>query len=252
MIKKIAFSLLFFIVISAYSQNEQISNYKYVIVSNKFDFLKHADQYQTSSLTKFLLKKKGFTVFLSNETLPEELVANRCLALIANVTENSSLFSVKTKIDLKDCYGKSIYTSKEGKSKEKDFKKSYHEAIRMAYSTMSDLEYKYEPKKENKIKATTVVTKVLPVKKSIPLVKEDTTKQETVLNVETLYAQTKPNGFQLVNTKPEILFQVLNTNVKDVFIIKSKNGILYKSDTIWIAEYYENNTFIVKKYNIKF
>ena len=251
MIKKITYSLLFFIALSTYSQNEKINNYKYVIVQDKFDFLKGSDKYQTSSLTKFLLKKKGFTVFLSNEELPNELITNRCLALFANVTQNSTLFSVKNKIELKDCYGNIIYTSKEGVSKAKDFKKSYHEAIRAAYSTMTDLNYNYEAKKEtiNTVDKVVIVDKVLPIKNTKPVVKsviENNTK------VETLYAQVKTNGFQLINTVPTIVFQVLETKVKDFFIIKDKNGMLYKNGDSWIAEYYENDKLIMKQFIIKF
>ena len=266
MIKKIAFSLLLVLAMSTYSQNNQINNYKYIIVQEKFDFLKKPDQYQTSSLTKFLLKKKGFTVFLSNETLPKDLLQNRCLALIASVTEGSSMFSVKNTIELKDCYGKLVYSSKEGKSKEKEYKKGYQEAIRNAYNTMSDLEYKYTPKKEV-VKVNEVIENevTLPIKKNtnvnvIPEVKISTPVKKLVsteitkssIKVETLYAQVKINGFQLVNTTPAIVFYVLKTNVNDVFIIKGKNGIIYKNENIWIAEYYENDKFVVKQFDIKF
>jgi len=45
--------------ISLTSQTKKMSDFKYIIVPNKFDFLKKSNQYQTSSLTKFLLQKKG-------------------------------------------------------------------------------------------------------------------------------------------------------------------------------------------------
>ena len=102
MIKKIVFSFLFFISISAYSQQEKINSYKYIIVPERFDFLKSSDQYQTSSLTKFLLEKKGFTVFLSNEKLPDDLLKNRCMALTATVSDDSGMFTIKNTIEIKD------------------------------------------------------------------------------------------------------------------------------------------------------
>ena len=55
MIKRIVGSLLFFMTISLTSQTKKMSDFKYIIVPNKFDFLKKSNQYQTSSLTKFLL-----------------------------------------------------------------------------------------------------------------------------------------------------------------------------------------------------
>jgi hypothetical protein len=266
MIKKIAFSLLLVLAMSAYSQNKEINNYKYIIVKEKFDFLKKPDQYQTSSLTKFLLQKKGFTVFLSNETFPKDLLQNRCLALTAKVTEASSLFSVKNKIELNDCFGKLVYSSKEGKSKDKDYKKGYQEAIRNAYNTMSDVKYQYAPEKEvalikEEVKSeVTLPIKKITIEKVIPEIKESNPVKKVVstvitkpsINVETLYAQVKTNGFQLVNTTPAIVFHVLKTNVNDVFIIKGKNGIIYRNENIWIAEYYENSKLVVKQFDIKF
>ena len=150
MIHKIVVCLLFLITISAFSQQEKINNYKYILVPEKFEFLKKSDQYQTSSLTKFLLAKKGFVVFLSTDkNIPEELFFNKCLALTAKLIDDSNLFMVKNRIELKDCHGTILYASAMGKSKEKDFKKSYHEAIRNAYSSMDDLAYEFTPKKEN-------------------------------------------------------------------------------------------------------
>lgn len=259
MIKKIVFSLLLVLAMSAYSQNTEFDNYKYIIVQDRFDFLKEQDQYQTSSLTKFLLQKKGFTVFLSNETLPKDVSENRCLALMATVKSTSSLFVVKNKIELEDCYGKLIYSSEEGKSKEKDYKKGYHEAIRNAYSTMSDIEYTYNPEakdvlvNENSESAVELPTKKNIQTKVIPEIKEPVAVKKLVPNsIETLYAQVKPNGFQLVNTEPVIVFQVLKTNLIDVFILKGKNGIIYKNKNTWIAEYYENDQLVIKQFDIKF
>jgi hypothetical protein len=250
MIKKIVFSLLLVLAMSAYSQHKNINNYKYIIVKEKLDFFKKSDQYQTSSLTKFLLQKKGFTVFLSNEKLPENLLLNRCLALTADIVEESNMFSVKNKIVLKDCYGKLVYSSGEGKSKEKDYKKGYQEAIRRAYTTMSDVEYK-EVKGAILLPVNKTVIPV--VKESIPVKKAILTKAiNPSIKVETLYAQVKPNGFQLVNTTPAIVFKILKTNINDVFVIKGKDGLIYKKGNIWVAEYYENTKLVVKQYDIKF
>ncbi len=268
MIKKVVFSFLFFTTLSIFGQKEKINSYKYLIVPDKFEFLKSTDQYQTSSLTKFLLKKKGFNVFLSNENLPQELIKNRCLALIATVIDNSNMFTFKSKIEIKDCNGNILYASKIGKSKEKNYKKGHHESIRRAFDTMGDLEYNYKPNKvvvsnaeivKNEI--TKPIKKVIPDVKEITLIKENVPVKKNIIskevselntNLETLYAQAKENGYQLVNTTPSIVFQILKTKVKHVFIIKDKNGILYKDANSWTAEYYKNNTLVVKKYNIKF
>lgn len=243
MIKKIVFSLLLVLAMSAYSQNKEINNYKYIIVQEKFDFLKKPDQYQTSSLTKFLLEKKGFTVFLSNDkAIPNELLLNRCLALTATIIDASSMLTVKSKIELKNCYDKVLYSSKEGKSKDKDYKKGYHEAIRSAYSSMSDFECNYTSSSSVKedvknIEVNKAVTKKVVVK-SKP--------------IDVLFAESNGYGFHLMNSKKEIVFEILKTRKENVFIIKGKDGTLYKDENKWFAEFYKNNKLVKEQYKIKF
>ena len=44
----------------------------------------------------------------------------------------------------------------------------------------------------------------------------------------------------------------LNTNKKNVYVIKGKDGTLYKNGEIWIAEYYKNDQLVKEEYQIKF
>ena len=87
-----------------------------------------------------------------------------------------------------------------------------------------------------------------------PDVEIGTIKEKTILSnsADILYAQTKNNGFQLVNSAPEVVFLILKTNVKNVFIIHDKNGILYKLGEKWVAEFYEKNQLVTREYQIKF
>ncbi|PQJ80960.1 hypothetical protein BTO18_08535 [Polaribacter porphyrae] len=256
--KKVVFLFFFLISISTTAQGINLDKYKYVIVADKFDFLKSSDQYKTSSLTKFLFKKKAFKVFLSNEDLPKELNDNRCLALFASVKNESSMFRIKNSIIIKDCYGKVIYTSKIGISKIKDYERGYQEAIRNAYNSMEeDFIYSYKEPSLNTVNTTNVVKKAIvkkdAVKVNLPVVEEKViVKNDINSTIETLYAQPKENGFQLINLTPEVVFILLKTNTKDVFIIKGKNGTLTKKGENWIAEFYENNKLVIKTYNIKF
>ena len=91
-------------------QELNLGNYKYIIVSDKFHFVKEVDGFQTSSLTKFLLEKKGFQVFLSNENFPDELTKDKCNnALFADVKDESDFLTTKSIIVLNDCKGKNIH-----------------------------------------------------------------------------------------------------------------------------------------------
>ncbi len=230
MLKKINILLLLFMSLSICSQKISLDKYKYIIVANKFDFLEKTDQFQTSSLTKFLLEKKGFKVYLEGETLPEEIKNNRCLVLMAKVTDASSMFMTKNSIEFSDCNGKVVYTSKIGKSKIKEYKKAYQQAIRNAFNTLDDFDYSYNASLSNK----------------------ENKKQEITPSLKVLYAQAIENGFQLVNTKPEVVYKVLQTNVKNVYILSGENGILYKVGEKWIAEFYQNNQLQQLEYDIKF
>ena len=80
-----------------------LNDYKYVIVPNKFDFLKEADKYQLNSLTKFLFNKYGFTALLENENYPEDLAKNMCLGLRSDVISESGMFKTKLRVELKNC-----------------------------------------------------------------------------------------------------------------------------------------------------
>lgn len=249
---------------SLLSQQANLDAYQYIVVANKFDFLKESDQYQTSSLTKFLLEKKGFEVFLSNEKLPEVLIQNRCLALFANLKDESSMFTTKLTVELKDCTDKITYTSNLGSSKLKDYTKSYHEAIRNAYESMEDFKNSYNPgevSEEKTVEKEEIIAKNI----SDDVVRNVVVSPKVISNSETnnvnttrdeelttLYAQAIENGFQLVNMTPEVVFLLLRTSLKDTYIIKDKNGRFYKKDAIWVAEYYNSGKLVIEEYQVKF
>ena len=249
-----------------FGQEKKVNNYKFIVVPDRFDFLKQKDEYKTSSLTKFLLKKNGFTVFLNSEQYPKDLIDNPCSGLKALVLDKSSMFKVKVIIELRDCSNRLLYTSKEGVSKLKEFKKGFQEAIRNAHASMNDVVY--EPflletigkdKKEIVTVNPVLVKEVKEVKLEVELPGinniEEAAQVSPTNNIaldSTLYAQPKENGFQLINLKPQVVFVILNTSVKGVFVIKDKNGLLYKKGENWIAEFYEGGEIVVKKYSIKF
>src|SRR5690606_635994 len=116
---------------------------KYINVPVKYEFLKEADQYQLNSLTRFLFNKEGFTVLPDKENYPEDYKQNRCLALRANLVNNSGMFNTKVVLELVDCNDKVVFTSKEGTSREKDFKTGYHEALREAFESFKSINYSY-------------------------------------------------------------------------------------------------------------
>ena len=137
--------VLLFLLISSFSVYAQntINNYKYVVVPEKFSFLKQNDQYGLNSLTKALLADKGFTVYLDNSELPSEIANNKCQALNAEVLEKSSMFTTSLTLLLKDCQGNIVFKSKEGKSREKEYRVSYNLALREAFTSLDGVTYAY-------------------------------------------------------------------------------------------------------------
>ena len=250
----------------AFGQEKKVNNYKFIVVPERFDFLKQKNEYKTSSLTKFLLQKNGFTVVLNSEQYPIALRGNPCNGLNALVLDRSSMFKFKVIIELRDCSNRLLYTSEEGVSRLKEFKKGFQEAIRNAHASMNDIAYEpfllpniSKDKKEIVIVNPALVEegKEVKIEAEIPVINslEEAAQASPINNIvpaTSLYAQPKENGFQLINLKPQVVFVILNTSVKGVFVIKDKNGLLYKKGENWIAEFYERGEIVVKKYNIKF
>ena len=127
---------------------EQLNDYKYIIVPKQFAEFKRENQYQTSTLVKFLFGEKGFDAVYEDE-LPQELRNNACLGLRAKLVDGSSLFTTKSALKLENCNGEEVFETKEGRSKKKDYKASYGEALREAFTSFDGVGYAYNGKAEN-------------------------------------------------------------------------------------------------------
>lgn len=125
------------------AQAQDLDDYKYVQVPQGFDFLSEDNQFQLNDLTAFLFEKYGFEV-IYKEQLPENLEI--CKVMKADVLEDNGLFTTKLKVVLENCKGETIFTSKQGVSREKEYKKAYQEALREAFSSLKDHGYNYSEK----------------------------------------------------------------------------------------------------------
>lgn len=246
--------LLFLLISTQGFSQSVLDEYKYIQVPGKYEFLKEADQYQLNSLTRFLFNREGFTVLPGEENYPEDYNQNRCMALKANVVNNSGMFNTKVVLELIDCNNKVIFTSKEGKSREKEFKAGYQEALREAFESVESLDYRYKPKQNAIVEKKTVTANVpkenantLEVKPVIEAAPATTTVNENVL-----YAQPVKNGYQLVDTTPKVVFILQKTSVQNVYLIKGKDGTVFLNNGQWIAEYYEGDELKRERLDIKF
>jgi len=261
-----------FFIATAFSQVE-LNNYKYIIVSKKFDFLKSENQYQLNELSQFLLNKYGFEAIMEGSDYPDDLAKNRCLALDADIIKDPGMFKTKVKVELTDCNDKLIYTSQIGESREKDYKTAYNEAIRDAFSSFKFLNYKYVPSTNNAEEEPTSTTEIEKLKEEIKTLKEEketevleekivpeavpvaVKKKDVVAEVVptgVLYAQAITNGFQLVDSSPKVLYRIQKTQIDDVFLVENKSAIIYKKGANWVLEQYENGVLKSENLNIKF
>ena len=129
------------------SMKGQLNDYKYIIVPKKFDAFKIENRHQTSTMVKHFFAQNGFNA-VYDDALPDDLANNRCLGLVVNLLDGSSLFTTKTTILLKDCQGNEVFRTIEGRSRSKEYRIAYKEAIENSFDSFRGMEYVYTSKKE--------------------------------------------------------------------------------------------------------
>ncbi len=220
--KKLLIFTFVFIGFLSSTFGQDLNSYKYVIVPSSFEFLREPNQYQLNELTKFLFEKYGFEVYMDEE-LPAELIENRCKALIANVKKESGLFSTKLVVVLKDCKNNQLFISKEGSSREKDYKTAYQEALRDAFESISALNYKYDgqvsvapaPKSENVVQLV-----IIPETKAEPTAQENMPAEVEVSILPVSKDQTVKNSKN--ENKVNFLYET-----KAFYLKRSDNGYIF-------------------------
>ncbi|MEW7292303.1 hypothetical protein [Aquimarina sp. 2304DJ70-9] len=153
---------------------KSVNDYKYVVVPAGYSFFNDKDAYQLNSLTKFLFNKYGFNAFKVGDDFPEDLKNNGCKKLLADIKKGNGLFVTKLIIELTDCNGVVVYSSSEGTSREKEYRKAYQEALRGAFKDVEKLGYKYNGSQEVRTAAAAVPLE----KKDKPSDRVEATKEE--------------------------------------------------------------------------
>jgi len=245
---------------------EQLNNYKYIVVPNQFKFQKEPGQYRVNGLTKFLLEKQNFTVLLEGDTLPEDAIQNNCLVLKTTAIDDSSMFKTKIKFQFKDCQGKVVYTTEEGESREKKYIVAYNEAVRQAFSSLSNFTHKYELKKTEKEVEEVIVTP-LPKVTEAPLVEEvDEEELDEEIEIEVPVEEVDQNlsnnrltaeafgviNYNLKNSQGQTVYTILYSGKEDLYIVKDKDAVIYKINNNWVIATNDSGTLQMKSIDIKF
>lgn len=239
------FLLLF---VASYGFSQSINDYKAVVLPLKFDFMKSENQYRLATLSKFNLSKAGFEAFYSNEEIPNGY-NDRCGLLYFDVVKENGFLVTKLFITLKDCYGKIVFQSEIGKSKDKDYQGAYTESLNEAFKSVYALQYKYNGQAINKGNQEVAPSVVVPAAASNAVVDSQLDSSANLL-----YAQPMNNGFQLVDSTPKVVLKVYKTSNPSFFIAVrgSVQGVLVGKENGWSFEYYENDKLISEKVDVKF
>ena len=123
--KKLVFIAL---LLSGFAIGQSINDYKAVIIPLKYEFMKTDNQYRIATLTKVNLNNAGFEAYYANEDKPLGY-GDRCSLLSIDVINEKAFLITKLYVVLKDCYGKVIFESEIGKSREKNYETAYKEAL---------------------------------------------------------------------------------------------------------------------------
>ncbi|UBZ15112.1 hypothetical protein LDL77_05185 [Flagellimonas marinaquae] len=260
--------------------NAQLNDYKYIIVPKKFDAFKSVNEYQTSTLFKYYFEENGFNA-LYDDALPVDLAGNRCLGLLANLEDDSNMFSTKITIVLKDCNNVEVYRSVEGVSKIKEYDKAYKDAIQKAFVSFAGMDYNYVPQEQEQKESATVTLNFKDDVKSVQenskehIIEQKATTEEQVYKAvepkpssivrvvekqsselpnEVLYAQPTDFGYQLVDSTPKVVLKLQETSMDNVFMtdFNGYNAVVFQKDGNWLLEYSENGEKVQKELDIKF
>ena len=209
---------------------QDLNNYKYVRVPEKFLFQKDENKYRLNELLAFLLEKEDFQA-LYKEPVPPGISA--CDILDADVQNESGLFKSKVFFTLKDCKNNIVFTSKTGVSRKKDFRDGFQEALRKAFKSLEKLHHQYEPGP-----GTVIVNAVPSEEKEHQLEKK---KKEQVL----IFV----NGGKNYVLKPTVSgFDLFEQDEKQLFakLVKSGGGDTY----LYTSEKINGNAFFDAQENL--
>ncbi|MFK7749328.1 MAG: hypothetical protein AB8B65_13110 [Kordia sp.] len=246
------------ITFSCFSQ--ELNEYKYVVIPYKFDFLKKHDKYRVNTLVRHLFKKNGFEVLYDNQDFPEDLGDDRCMALYVGITNDSSIFTTKMAIVLRDCSNQIVMETPFGRSKIKAYEKSYNQALRRAFEAVEKKNYSYQPKKKVMdvppppppvVVEKEEVVEVVAVEEIEEVEEVAMTNTSTVKNA-ILYAQAIENGYQLVDSTPKVVMILLKTGVPNVYLVKGQDATVFKENGNWVLSKSTKDGNKKSELNIKF
>lgn len=252
--RKITFLFVLFITFKVSFSQTDLDHYKYVIIPTTYDFCTEPDQYQLNSLTKFLFEKQGFIALMNDEPLPNDLINNGCLALWADVLNESSIFVTKFRVELKNCQKQVVYTSGVGQSREKKYKVAYNLSLREAFESFDTLNYSYNPKiseqkavSANTEKSTAIAPSVIGVAQS------DSKSNGADMDQPLTARKIDVINYELLNSKGEVVYKLIFSGKEEFYMVEGMQATVYKLNDKWvIAKTIADGSLQVQTLNVTF
>lgn len=242
--------LVVFFVVSLFSKGysqSDLSEYSFVVVPDSFEFLNQRDEYQLNSLTKHLFNRNGFHAFLNTE-LPD---VRRCDGLWADVEGSPGFVYTRIVVILKDCNGNEVYRSIEGTSKIKAYNRTYQDALRKAFRSITALNVQqkeirlYGEEKESKdVQIQDIPIKAKPISEiTSPKAEPDLPKINIVLPKEKFSSYNREGSTYLLRKTASgySLYQETNVTAEGLKLVgeieintanirfKTPDGAMYKA-----------------------
>lgn len=234
------------------SAQDELNAYKYVIVESQYEFQNDPNEFDLNELAVFLLQKTNIKAIIDKGALPEDTNRGTCNSLRLKLDKSGTL-STNLEASFVDCSGNIIFKPVKGKSKKKEYRGAYHEALRETLDFINTYTYVYDGDDSLAKK---------PVKETA--VNKD--KPEEVVTVYNITPeQTQVGTERSTDTSQSFKFQYANANTaytlleneqgyalhhygKEIGTLKkagSQNFIVKTIDFQGIA-YYENDNIIVE------
>ena len=131
-----AIILLPLIISHGVSAQDEGGVYKYFVVPHYFEFTSGENQFLLNSMTRYLLREKGFDALMEEEWKGHsDYQFNSCEAVNISVIRERSVLRTKLYLIFSNCRGEIILKSNEGSSKIKDLEKAYQDALKKAIAS---------------------------------------------------------------------------------------------------------------------
>ncbi|OBX22355.1 MULTISPECIES: hypothetical protein [Bizionia] len=256
MIKKITLLFALFITVQSSFSQSDLNQYKYVIVPTSYEFCTERDQYQLNSLTKFLFEKQGFVALMSDEPLPQDIINNGCLALWADVLNESGIFETKFRIELKNCQKQVVFTSGIGQSREKKYKVAYNLSLRQAFESFNTLNYSYNADLATQAASATASTITKPAAIAPPVALGDQLISESKKTDATQALTAKKKdviNYELLNDKGEVVYTLIFSGKEEFYMVEGIQATVYKVNDNWvIAKTTADGSLLIHTLNVTF